>query len=408
MGVKTFGASHLHLAETACIVAITIADGGMTTLLSPLLHAQGKDPAAIGLLVAVPAVIALLIRLPGGLLYTRQRARRLLMASLAVGAVGALLYPLSANPLILGLVGLVYGAGFSISTTVSMAVVIDSIRPNEDRGRVMSLYVAGMAFGYALGSFFGGFVGDHWGFRTAFAGMATISLLGILPVLSLAKPPAGPRRQPATGSLWTRAQNLAGALLDPLVVFIVIGAFFLNVFLTQFNTFMPLTLIPLGLTLAEIGAIRSVWSLTNAVTRSMGGPVLDRINPRQAQNGGLAVQAGILMLFSLPLPFILYVPLTMAAAFGRAVCYVANAVALTDVDPKRVSRGIASGIMNAAGDLGKIAGPVTGGFIARAAGVHHFWLIAPPLYLAVYAGVLLTRRQASRLKARPLTLGPEA
>jgi hypothetical protein len=51
----------------------------------------------------------------------------------------------------------------------------------------------------------------------------------------------------------------------------------------------------------------------------------------------------------------------------RAVVIVANAIALVqDVDEKKVKRGSASAIYNAAGDLGNILGPAAGGLIAQA------------------------------------------
>jgi uncharacterized membrane protein YoaK (UPF0700 family) len=45
--------------------------------------------------------------------------------------------------------------------------------------------------------------------------------------------------------------------------------------------------------------------------------------------------------------------------------------------------------MNAAGDLGNIAGPLVGGVVARAVGLQGFWLVAPPLFLAFYYALLL-------------------
>jgi MFS family permease len=188
-------------------------------------------------------------------------------------------------------------------------------------------------------------------------------------------------------------------LLEPAVMFTILGAFFLNTFLSQFGTFMPLTLLPLGFTLAQAGGLRSLWSLTNAFARPFGGAVLTVVSPRRAQNGGLALQAAMLMLFALPLPFAAYGLIAVTAASGRAICYVANVVALAEVDPERVGRGIASGIMNAAGDLGNILGPVTGGLIAGAAGFQRFWLISPPLYLAIYFGALLITTRRAPLRA---------
>jgi predicted MFS family arabinose efflux permease len=109
------------------------------------------------------------------------------------------------------------------------------------------------------------------------------------------------------------------------------------------------------------------------------------------------LNAASLFLFFLPLGFGPYLVLSVAAGFGRAVAVVANTVALTqDVDPARVSRGVASGILNSALDLGNIVGPVAGGVITSAFGLDRLWVIAPPLYVGTYliSSTLLRRKRA--------------
>ena len=54
----------------------------------------------------------------------------------------------------------------------------------------------------------------------------------------------------------------------------------------------------------------------------------------------------------------------------RAIVIVANAVGLVqDVPETKVRRGLASGVYNAAGDMGNIFGPSIGGLIAQATGI---------------------------------------
>jgi predicted MFS family arabinose efflux permease len=394
-----------HLAQALAIMAITTASGSGTTLLSPLLREQGKDPVAIGALVGVPAIVSLLIRIPGGLLYSQRRARPLLGLAVCLGALGFVLYPVTTDALVLVFVGAIYGVGYSIATTVSMALAIESLRPGDNRGQALGIYAAGMSTGYAVGSLVGGISGDSLGYTGAFRLAAVLFLVAMLPMLlDRSEPP--PLERSAAGSAaqlvgWRRATSFAGLLLDPVLMFIILGAFFLNVYLTQFNTFLPLTMLPLGFTLAQIGLVRTAWSLTNTLGRSFGGPVLNWLGHHRAQHSSLVLQAGMLMLLALPLPLPAYIGVTVMAASGRAICFVANTVALADIDPTRVSRGVASGVMNAAGDLGNIAGPVTGGFIARAVGLQSFWLISPPLYLAIYFGLLLALRRREQVQSVP-------
>jgi MFS family permease len=78
----------------------------------------------------------------------------------------------------------------------------------------------------------------------------------------------------------------------------------------------------------------------------------------------------------------------------RAIVIVANAVGLVqDIPESRVRRGLASGIYNAAGDVGNILGPAIGGFIAHAAGIASVFIIGSLGATALFLlGMLLARR----------------
>ena len=73
---------------------------------------------------------------------------------------------------------------------------------------------------------------------------------------------------------------------------------------------------------------------------------------------------------------------------------VANAVGLVqDVPEARVRRGLASGVYNAAGDLGNILGPSIGGLIAHASGIGSVFVVGSLGSTALFfIGVFLVRR----------------
>ncbi len=394
-----------YLGLMVCIMAVTTADGAVTVLLPSMLQRQGKDPATVGALVATLAITALFIRLPGGLIYSEKRAPRLMVGALVLSTLSVVFFPLTPNPGLLAVIGAAYGMGYSLSTTVNMALFVGSLADNPQRNQAVSLYAGSMAFGYALGALGGGAAANWFGFTAAFLLVSATCVLGLGLVVmnrSIWRAPS----HVASAAPPRTAGSLRRIARDPLVLFIVSGAFFINIFLAQFNTFMPLTLLPLGVSLAQIGVIRSVWSLTNAFGRSFGSGVLSRLGARRAQTGGLLLQAVVLTLFAAHLPFGAYLLLTVFAASGRAIGYIANTVALTEVNPQQLSRGMASGVMNAAGDLGKIVGPVTGGLIARQFGLSTFWLITPPLFMALYCVCLGIASMNDRArKAGPTNIG---
>jgi len=108
----------------------------------------------------------------------------------------------------------------------------------------------------------------------------------------------------------------------------------------------------------------------------------------------LPLQALILMLIPLFTGFGAILIVYVASGFMRAVVLVANAVGLVqDVPESRVRRGLASGVYNAAGDLGNILGPFIGGFIAQVAGIAGVFVVGSAGSTALFLiGVFLVRR----------------
>lgn len=92
----------------------------------------------------------------------------------------------------------------------------------------------------------------------------------------------------------------------------------------------------------------------------------------------------------------------VASGFMRAIVVVANAVGLVeDVPESRVRRGLASGVYNAAGDLGNILGPAIGGFIAHVTGVGSVFVIGSLGSTALFLlGMLLLRGLQPKSQSR--------
>jgi len=109
---------------------------------------------------------------------------------------------------------------------------------------------------------------------------------------------------------------------------------------------------------------------------------------------GLPLQSLILMLVPLFTGFGTILFVYVASGLLRAIVVVANAVGLVqDVPESRVRRGLASGVYNAAGDIGNILGPTVGGLIAHATGIASVFVVGSLGSTALFLiGVLLLRR----------------
>jgi predicted MFS family arabinose efflux permease len=144
------------------------------------------------------------------------------------------------------------------------------------------------------------------------------------------------------------------------------------------NAFAPLYGLAVGLSLTQVGVIRAFFSLTNAVTRPFSGNVTRSIGQKKLSHFGLPLQSMFMMLVPLTHTFGPLLAVFLMAGLVRAIVIVANSISMVeDVDSTRVSRGVISGLYNAAGDVGNILGPSMGGVIATFTGVAGLFFVGP-------------------------------
>jgi MFS family permease len=161
------------------------------------------------------------------------------------------------------------------------------------------------------------------------------------------------------------------------------------------------------MSLTQIGILRAAYAGCNAVTRPISGHVVNKFGHRGLSYFGLPLQSLILTLVPLFTGFGMILVVYVASGFLRAIVIVANAVGLVqDVPEARVRRGLASGVYNAAGDLGNILGPSIGGLIAHASGIGSVFVVGSLGSTAMFfIGVFLVRRL--KQVGEPQSLGSE-
>jgi predicted MFS family arabinose efflux permease len=377
------------------MVAVTIQSNSASTLIPPYLDYMHIPVALIGTLISLGPVFALTSRLPVGLAYTQNRARSLL--SLAILAMGAtnFLYSFATDTVTFAIVQSLNGFTYGAATTLYMAFYVDSLAPDENRNHAMGYYVGSLAIGYSTGNFFGGLIADHWGYALTFQWGALLSLvaIGLLWLLHGAGGPGESKMKAKEGAKLTTRESLK-ALLEPELATVVIVALFLNLLHQMSGVFISLYGLAVGMSLTQIGIIRAAYAGCNAVTRPISGHVVNRIGHRGLSYFGLPLQSAILMLVPLFTGFAPVLFVYVASGLLRAVVIVANAVGLVqDVPESRVRRGLASGVYNAAGDLGNILGPSIGGLIAHATGIASVFVIGSlGSTVLFFLGMWLVRR----------------
>lgn len=373
------------------VVVAVCAEGSVVTgLVPPLLQDWGYAVAAIGLLVAVQAMVALASRLPGGMFYRLNRARRLLFGTLLLGVVTSALHPLASALPAFVVVRALTGLSFGLATTTNFALFTEGLPPGRARQHALGYYTAGIAVGYSLGAFVAGYAADWLGTPSAFllaVAFGVVSLLGVPPRPVAGAPPPAP--EPPL--------RLA-ALRHPRLLSVAAVAFSLFISFQFWNTYLPLYGLAIGLTLGEVGLIRGAFGLCQVVARPVAGNVVDRFGAGRLVVVGLLVQTLTLMAVPLTESLVALLALFVLQGTVRALAIVANAVELVDgSEAAGVSRGVMAGVYNTAMDLGTLAGPAVGGLVASGIGVPGSFVVVPLVALAAWGAAVLAARPAARI-----------
>ena len=384
------------------IVSVAIQSNSASTVIPPFLDHLRMPVALIGTLISLGPVFALAARLPVGMLYNRGSARMLVTFAVLAMGVTHFSYSFVVNSWSFALVHCLNGFAYSAVTTIYMALYVDSLGPDENRNHAMGYYVGGLALGYSTGNFFGGLIADHWGYQWMFQLGALLSLVSV-GLLWLLPGPSGTdeRKVKAKEPAKMTSKGSLKALLQPELATVVLVALFLNLLHQMGGVFISLYGLAVGMSLTQIGIIRAAYAGCNAVTRPISGHVVNKVGHKGLSYFGLPLQSLILMLVPLFTSFGTILVVYVASGFLRAIVIVANAVGLVqDVPESKVRRGLASGVYNAAGDLGNILGPSIGGLIAQATGIASVFVIGSLGSTALFLmGVLWVRRLGSRVQS---------
>ena len=376
------------------IVAVTIQSNSASTVIPPYLDHMRTPVALIGTLISLGPVFALASRLPMGMAYNQTRARALLSVAILAMGLTNYLYAFATDALSFAAVQSLNGFAYGAVTTLYLAFYVDSLAPNENRNHAMGYYVGTLALGYSTGNFFGGLIADHWGYAWTFQLGALLSLVSVALLWFLHAPSAGGSKVKGKVDSKFASKESLRALLEPELATVVLVALFLNLLHQMGGVFISLYGLAVGMNLTQIGIIRAAYAGCNAVTRPISGHVVNKIGHRGLSYFGLPLQSLILTLVPLFTGFGTILFVYVASGLLRAIVVVANAVGLIqDVPESRVRRGLASGVYNAAGDLGNILGPSIGGLIAHATGIASVFVVGSLGSTALFlVAVVLLRR----------------
>ena len=337
-------------------------------------------PFQVSLLVAVPALIGSLARIPIGALTDRYGGRIMFTAVTALTIAPVLFlatttaYPaLLAGGLLLGLGGASFAVGIPF---------VNAWTPPKRRGLALGIYGAGNV-GTAVSGFLSPSIADAMGRPAAF--LVVAAALAAMAVVFFLFGRDAPGRVPSTGSMTTRfveAVKLPIARDLALLYAITFGGF------VAFGAYLPTFLVDAyGLEVGDAALRAAGFIVLATATRPVGGALADRF-------GGVPVLLTSLVAIGVGAIVTAFEPgivtatvgfLTIAAALGAGNGAVFALVGRRS-PPSQV--GSVTGLVGAAGGLGGFLPPIIMGLVVQATGSYAIGLML--LSDVAFAGAIYT------------------
>ncbi|HXP20206.1 MAG TPA: MFS transporter [Streptosporangiaceae bacterium] len=344
----------------------------------------GAANVAVGLVVTVTALTALLTRPVAGNLADRHGHRLVMQFGALIVAAGGALYFLPLG--LAGLIGvrLLLGVG-EASLFTAGAVWTVSLAPHNRRGQLIGLYGVSMWGGISVGTFLGATL-LHFGYGAVWALSTAAPFVGLLLISSVPAPARAGQRSSGRGVL------LRPALLPGLALTLAAAGY------AGLAAFVVLHLRARGIHSGV--AVLSCFSAVYAGTRLVIGHLPDKLGPRRvAAWSGACEAAGLLIIAVAPdLPVAVFGSLVMGVGFS--LLYPSLALMVMNRADK-LKQGAALGAYTSFWDLGlAVWGPVTG-LVATGFGYPAVFVVGAAAAVVASAVALGIPQRSGQLDVQP-------
>jgi MFS family permease len=238
----------------------------------------GATTVQVGVINAAYLLVAGVLSLPLGILSDRVGRKRLASFGAFVLAGISFLLAFSRTPAELVGIYFLFGIGLAAFGPTMMSMVAE-LSPASHLGRSYGWYTAALYSAMSLGPALGGFVAEHWSFRSVFvlSGVIIFSTFWMILLLlpgarrgAAGKVPV--KSRPAVARELLRNRPLMGCWLATFG-----GCFGLGAFVS----FLPLHAQNRNLTVGQIGLVFAIQGLSNALSRIPFGHLSDRVGSRE-------------------------------------------------------------------------------------------------------------------------------
>jgi len=353
----------LGLLAVMMLVPVTLP----VPVLRDLVHQRfGVSEFLTSLFMSINMVGAVFAAPLAGVAADRLGRRRDLIAA-ALAADGVLLFALTLPVPFAVFLGLRFLEGCAHIAALSLLLSLAaSSQVPERRGRIMGLVGGGLTLGVAIGAPIGGAIGSRDPLVPLYAGAALVAAAALLARFVLIDVDGDSRRPSAAKILQSIRHNRL--LLAPLA-FAFADRFTVGFYTTTFSLYLSRIL---ELSSAGIGLMMASFMLPFALFSLPFGLLAERHSKVVMLCTGsvfYGVATASLTWWSAPALPVLMVLLGISAA----VMFVPSLVVTIEAAPAEI-RGTALAAFNAAGSLGFIVGPLTGGLVSQAVAARTDWL----------------------------------
>ncbi len=333
----------------------------------------GFNPATTGVLLSSFFWVYAFMQMPSGWMVDRFGVRRTYAISFIFWSLMSVLTGLANGLAALILLRVLLGVGQAVAFPASSRAVANWFQESE-RGLVTGLYLAGVRYGSALISVFGGWFLTYYDWRWFFVVIGAVSLVWVAPWMGFLKKWEG------KGTAQESTEQHGASFIESLallkhrsVLGIFLGFFAYNYVWNVFLNWLPNILEKeLGYTKKEMGVLNAIPLMAMSVIIVISGALSDWLIRRgyeEKRVRKIFIAIGMLICcLIVPAGFVedrmTAVWLLSISLSGLGVASP-NTWALTQAVSSKKIVGTVSGIQNFGGNVGAALAPMVTGFIAH-------------------------------------------
>jgi predicted MFS family arabinose efflux permease len=319
-----------------------------------LVEAMGLAYVALGTLIGAYSLPGIAFALPGSWLIARMGDRRMVLASLALMAIGGGTTAFAQNYQVLLAGRVVAGSGAAMLSVVVPKIVFDQVPPERLTG-LMGGVLAGYPLGFALALLFLPLFGS-W--RLAMGVCALVCAVACVAASAIIT------RSAVSGATSAGGFRLAPGTAGPLLLISLVWALYNGGCVIVFN-FVPAFFVAHGMSLAQAGAMTSLCLYTMIPVAPFGGWLfVHSVGVIPGILLSLACMAAVPVLLLTDIP-----PAALMIVFGAIVGLSSGPIfALAGQGLQPEERALAMGILMTIFNVTMAAAPPLAGFVRDVTG----------------------------------------